>query len=139
LWTIYNLVPDGSLLLETTLEGKRILSNTFEFYQGATLGGDADLRGFRDQRFTGKHSFFQQSNVRASIGQIKNPFAPVYYGIQAGFDYGRIWMPNETSTQWHNSYGGGFWFKTAHLVMGNVAYFKSSDGGRLSFRMVYNF
>ena len=139
LWTIYNLVPDGSLLLETTLEGKRILSNTFEFYQGATLGGDADLRGFRDQRFTGKYSFFQQSNVRASIGQIKNPFAPVYYGIQAGFDYGRIWMPNETSTQWHNSYGGGFWFKTAHLVMGNVAYFKSSDGGRLSFRMVYNF
>jgi len=139
LWSIYNLSPDGSLLFETTLEGKRILSNQFEFYQAATLGGDADLRGFRDQRFTGKNSFFQQSNLRASIGQIKNPFVPIYYGVQVGFDYGRVWMPLETSTKWHQSFGGGIWFKAAQLIMGNVAYFQSSDGGRLSFRMIYNF
>ena len=139
IWAIYSLLPNQSLLLETRLEGKRILSNQFEFYQAATLGGDADLRGFRDQRFTGKNSFFQQSNLRASIGQIKNPFVPIYYGVQVGFDYGRVWMPLETSTKWHQSFGGGIWFKAAQLIMGNVAYFQSSDGGRLSFRMIYNF
>jgi hypothetical protein len=28
-----------------------LLNTNFEFYQGATLGGDYDLRGFRNERF----------------------------------------------------------------------------------------
>jgi hypothetical protein len=139
LWTIYQILPDASLLLETSLQGKRILSNTFEFYQAATLGGDTDLRGFRDQRFTGKNAFFQQTNLKYKIGQLKNPFAPIYYGLNFGSDYGRVWMPFETSTKWHQSVGGGIWFNAAHLVLANAGYFRSSDGGRISFGMRYNF
>jgi hypothetical protein len=34
------------------------LNINYEFYQGATLGGDYDLRGFRNQRFL-ENQFFK--------------------------------------------------------------------------------
>jgi hypothetical protein len=43
------------------------LNNNYEFYQGATLGGDYDLRGFRNQRFL-EINLFQSSDIRYAIG-----------------------------------------------------------------------
>ena len=43
---------------------KKIFNNNYEFYQGATLGGDYDLRGFRNQRFLGDAAYFQSSDLR---------------------------------------------------------------------------
>lgn len=55
----------AGFIFKTKIETKVLLSNDFEFYQGATIGVDLSLRGFRAKRFGGKQSFFQSfiSNI----------------------------------------------------------------------------
>ena len=102
----HKITKSNKLVIATLLKGKKLLNNNFEFYQGATLGGDYDLRGFRNERFLGKQSFFQSSDLRWNVGSIKS-IIPMQYGILAGFDYGRVWLDGEDSQQWHQSVGGG--------------------------------
>lgn len=136
---VYKIVSDASVLFQTKLESKALLSEDFEFYQAATIGGDFSLRGFRTERFTGKQSFFQSSDVKFNLGTLKNPFVPIKYGCLLGFDYGRVWIPSETSKRWHTSWGGGVWFLNTQIFASHISYFNSSDGGRLTFGVDFNF
>jgi outer membrane protein assembly factor BamA len=136
---VYKLIPSAQCVFETTLRTKSLFGTTYEFYQAASVGGDYDLRGFRENRFTGRTAFTQTSDIRYSIGQIKNPFAPVTYGAFVGFDYGRVWIPTETSDVWHTSTGIGIWFTSSNFIASKVSYFHSEDGGRIAFGMKFNF
>jgi hypothetical protein len=136
----HKIDPNGKLVVATLLKGKAILNNNFEFYQGATLGGDYDLRGFRNERFVGKQSFYQSSDVRWSIGQINKTIVPLTYGILAGFDYGRVWLDGEISDKWHQSYGGGFWLNGLNIITARITYFKSAiEKARLAFGLGFGF
>lgn len=135
----YKLVPDASIIFQTKLETKFLFSNQFMFFQGATLGGDASLRGFRTERFNGKQSFMQSSDLKLNLGIIKNPFIPINYGLLLGLDYGRVWVPFETSDRWHTALGGGVWFLNNQLFKSHFSYFNSFEGGRLSFGLDFNF
>ncbi|UQD57424.1 metallophosphoesterase [Flavobacterium sp. K5-23] len=131
---------DGKIVLATLLKGKAILNNNFEFYQGATLGGDYDLRGFRNERFLGNKSFFQSSDLRFTIGKIRKNLIPMSYGLFGGYDYGRIWLDGETSDMWHQSVGGGLWLNGLNIVTARVAFFKSTDDdARISFGLGFGF
>jgi hypothetical protein len=136
---VYKLIPSAQWVFDTTLRTKSLFGTTYEFYQAASVGGDYDLRGFRENRFTGRTAFTQTSDIRYSIGQIKNPFAPVTYGAFVGFDYGRVWIPTETSDVWHTSTGIGIWFTSSNFIASKVSYFHSEDGGRIAFGMKFNF
>jgi hypothetical protein len=136
---IYKIIPDATIILQTKLESKFILSRNYEFFQGATIGGDFSLRGFRMERFTGKQSYFQSSDLKFNLGTIKNPFVPIKYGCLIGLDYGRVWLPTETSNRWHTSWGGGLWFLNNQILKSHISYFNSSDGGRLTFGIDFNF
>jgi hypothetical protein len=130
----------GKLVLATLLKGKVLLNNNYEFYQGATLGGDYDLRGFRNQRFLGKQSFFQSSDIRYALGDIKNSIIPMSFGIFGGFDYGRVWLDGETSNKWHQSIGGGIWLNGLSTLTTRLTYFKSAnDEGRITFGLGFGF
>lgn len=128
---LHSLTQNKKLVWSTYAKAKWLLGNDFEFYQMATLGGNTDLRGFSFNRFYGKNSFFQTSDLRYEIGKIKNSILPLTYGVFGGFDVGRVWIPNEYSKKWHNSYGGGFWLNAVDAISVNMSYFTSSDGGRL--------
>lgn len=130
----------GTFVLATLLKGKLLLNDNFEFYQGAVLGGDYDLRGFRNERFLGKQSFFQSSDLRISLGKIKGSLLPMTYGILGGFDYGRVWLDGENSNTWHRSYGGGLWLNSLKAVTARITYFKSEiDKARLAFGLGFGF
>ncbi len=128
---LHHLTPNQKLVWSSYAKAKWLLGNDYEFYQMSTLGGNTDLRGFRFNRFYGKNSFYQTSDLRYEIGKIKNTILPLSYGFFGGFDLGRVWVPHEKSNQWHNSYGGGFWLNAVNAISANVSYFTSSDGGRL--------
>lgn len=134
---VHKLTRNQRLVFNTTLKGKTLISDGFEFYQAAVLGGDNDLRGFRRERFTGKHMFFQSSDVRLTLGTWKSMLAPTKYGLMGGFDYGRVWIKGEESEKWHNSYGGGIFINAANLATASLSYFQSSDGGRIAFRLLF--
>jgi hypothetical protein len=57
----------------------------------------------------------------------------------AGFDYGRVWLPNEDSDQWHTSYGGGLFVNAADLASLRLALFNSDDGIRFTFGLGFGF
>ncbi|MFH6934683.1 metallophosphoesterase [Flavobacterium sp. FlaQc-30] len=131
---------NGKLVLATYLKGKAILNNNYEFYQGAALGGDTDLRGYRNDRFLGNSYFSQSSDLRLSLGKIERTVAPLTYGILGGFDYGRIWLDGENSRKWHQDYGGGLWLNAINVLTARISYFKSPDEvGRVIFGAAYSF
>ncbi len=135
----YRLSSDGRLVFATKLKGHINFGDDFEFYQAANLGANNGLRGFRFQRFNGKTSFFQNSDVRLSLRKVNAGFLPFIPGIFAGFDYGRVWMPDEDSNTWHNSYGGGLFLNAAGIMSANLGVFDSSDGLRFSFGLGFGF
>lgn len=131
----------GKIVLATLLKAKAILNNNFEFYQGATLGGDYDLRGFRNQRFLGNQSFFNSTDLRFSIGKIKNSIIPMSYGFFGGYDYGRVWLDGETSNKWHQATGGGLWLNGLNVITARLTYFKANadDEARITFGLGFGF
>ncbi|MFL9831016.1 metallophosphoesterase [Flavobacterium sp. ST-87] len=130
----------GNIVFATLVKGKAILNNNFEFYQAAALGGDYDLRGFRNQRFIGNQSFFQSSDIRFTIGKIKNSIIPMSYGLFGGYDYGRVWLDGEDSNKWHQSAGGGLWLNGINTVTARLSYFKSADDkARIAFGLGFGF
>ena len=136
----HKIDSNGKLVLATLLKGKAILNNHYEFYQGAALGGDTDLRGYRNERFLGSSYFSQSTDLRLSIGKIQKTIAPLTYGILGGFDYGRIWLDGENSRKWHQDYGGGLWLNAINVLTARITYFKSPDEtGRVIFGAAYSF
>ncbi|UII80332.1 phosphoesterase [Flagellimonas sp. CMM7] len=126
----------GILVYATKFKAQFNLSDEFEFYQAATLGDGngrgGGLRGFRHERFSGKKSYYQNSDLRLSLGRIKNSIFPISFGAYGAFDYGRVWVEDDNSGKWHNTPGAGLYFNLAGFTTANVGYFDSDDGGRLN-------
>ncbi|WP_053992388.1 metallophosphoesterase [Mangrovimonas sp. TPBH4] len=135
----HKLNHSGKLVLATTLKGHVNMGNDFEFYQAAAIGGLDGLRGFRNQRFTGKTAFYQNTDVRYSFSNLKTALVPIKIGMYGGFDYGRVWWTNEDSDRWHNSYGGGLFVNGADLLTANLGIFGSVDGPRVAFGLGFGF
>jgi hypothetical protein len=136
----HKIDANGQFVLATILKSKVLFNTNFEFYQGATLGGDYDLRGFRNERFLGKASFYQSTDLRWNIGKIKKSIIPMSYGVLGGFDYGRVWLNGEDSDKWHQSVGGGIWINGLNVITGRITYFKSTDDrARVTFGLGYGF
>lgn len=111
----------------------------FEFYQAANLGGNTGLRGFRNQRFTGKNSLVFNEDLRYSFKDIKTRFLPLKLGVFGGYDLGRVWIENDTDNTWQQSYGGGMWVNILDTVNTDLMLFNSTDGLRFSFAFGFKF
>lgn len=135
----YKLIPSGKLVLATKWKAHFNIGDDFEFYQAASIGGVDGLRGFRNERFTGKKSFYQNSDLRLSLGKVRTGILPAAIGLYGGFDYGRVWNPNEDSNVWHTSYGGGFFLDAAGVASIRAAVFNSNDGIRVAFGFGFGF
>ena len=135
----HKLNQSGSLVFATKLGGEAILGDDFELYHAAQLGGEADLRGFRRERFTGNYSVYQSTDLRLLLGKFKTSVIPLKYGITGGFDYGRIWVKDDTSDKWHNSVGGSFFVSGLETFTANLGYYSSADGGRIAFVLGFAF
>lgn len=130
----YNaLITSEKLVLKTNIQTKFNIGNRFEFYQGAILGGNSGLRGFREERFVGRSSLVGSADVRYSFNEFKIELFPLQIGIYTGGDLGRVWTPIEDSEQWHTSYGGGLWANGPGGVGGTFSLFNSVEGTRFTF------
>ncbi|WP_420551647.1 ShlB/FhaC/HecB family hemolysin secretion/activation protein [Tenacibaculum aiptasiae] len=136
-----NLVQNRSLVFASEIGTHINIGNRFEFYQGATLGGDKSLRGFNRQRFTGTESFYHSNDLRLRFGRLNTGIIPMKIGITGGFDYGRVWSPySPNSTTWHTSYGGSVWLSGIDLFTMNISYFQgNSNEDRFAFGIGFSF
>ncbi|WP_339841701.1 hypothetical protein [uncultured Maribacter sp.] len=135
----HKLTKSGSVVFATKLGGEILIGDDFEFYHAATIGGNTSLRGFRNERFTGKQSFYQNTDLRFPLGGVRTSLVPFRFGFTGSFDYGRVWTANETSKKWHNSVGGSLWLIGAEAFTTNLGYFSSVDGGRVVFTLGFSF
>jgi hypothetical protein len=135
----YKLIPSGQLVLATNFKAHLNLSDDFEFYQGATLGADNGLRGYRNQRFTGRSAFSQSTDIRWNFIGLKTGLIPINLGIYGGADYGRVWIENDNLDIWNNSFGGGLFVSMSQMMTANISAFNSDDGLRLAFKLGFGF
>ena len=134
----HKITHDGRLTIASMVKGKAVFGDGYEFYQAAFLGGDQDLRGYRFGRFTGEQAFLQSTDLRMNLMRVRT-FVPLRLGVFVGYDYGRIWMKNETSDKWHNAVGGGIWVNGAKSITGTLSFFKGEDPGRIVFGLNFGF
>ncbi|QTE24072.1 metallophosphoesterase [Polaribacter cellanae] len=142
----HKLIPNGKLVLASKIDGHFTFGNDFEFYQAATIGGNEGLRGYRNERFTGKNAFYHTTDIRYNISNLRTAILPINIGIYAGFDYGKVWgspnnvvfAPLKSSTP-NTSYGGGFFLNAANILTTSVGAFNSSDGLRITFSLGFDF
>lgn len=126
----YPIIRNDKLTLSTLWKANIISNNDFEFYQAAGIGGKNGLRGYRNERFSGKSSYYQNTDLRLNLFNFNAGILPAKFGIFNGFDYGRVWLEGDNSNQWHTAYGGGVFANAAGLFLFQTSYFASDDGGR---------
>lgn len=81
----------------------------YEFFQAQTLGGSANLRGYRRSRFSGDAIFYSNTDLRIRLFDLKTYLFPASGGILGFYDVGRVWHSTKSSDLWHSGKGFGFW------------------------------
>ena len=110
---------------------------TTPFFDLHYLGQKSDLRGFRQNRFTGETLAFVNTDLRIQL--VDNPRALIPYklGVNLFFDTGKVFESLEpvNDVGWHQGYGAGIYFVplrdrfTIQVSMG----FSNEESGLLRF------
>jgi outer membrane protein assembly factor BamA len=87
------------------------------FFQKLYLGGNKNLRGFRNFRFAGESMAYHNLELRLKLFDFSSYLFPGTVGLIGFNDVGRVWADGESSTKWHNGSGGGFYLVPAKLVL----------------------
>ena len=111
----------------------------FEFYQANTIGGFENLRGYWRSRFTGQSSFFQNTDIRWKITDLKGYVFRGALGIYGFFDDGRVWIKNEHSNAFHTGYGGGIYYIPYSTMAINLYYASSRETNTFTLRTGFLF
>ena len=98
------------------------------FYQSAYIGGHENLLGFRQYRFAGQHSFYNNLEVRIKLADIASYIIPGQFGITGLWDIGRVWVKHDNSSKWHNGIGGGIYFAPASVIVLSFVVAHSGEG-----------
>lgn len=122
------LTNSGNLVFQTVAEGRVIFGDNYYFYHSSFLGGNNGLRGYRNERFSGKNSLYDSSNLKLKVASFKTGLIPIDFGLYGGFDVGRVWTQDDPSKKWHTSQGGGIWFGGLSTLSLQAACFNSDEG-----------
>lgn len=123
-----SLVPNWLTLANRTGGGINF-GDKFEFYQAQYLGSDDNLRGFRKERFAGKSKLYNQTELRLKLANLKTYLFPASFGIFTFFDFGRVWVKNDTDQKLLAGYGGGIWFAPLRKFVLAFSWGYSKEGG----------
>lgn len=131
-FSFYIPVKDSSIVIANRIAGGTTLGDA-AFYQQLKLGGPVNLRGYNLNRFTGKSMVYHNLELRTKLFDFTSYIAPGTVGLIGFNDVGRVWMPGERSTKWHNGYGGGLYIIPAELVLLQALIGRSVEGAKVYF------
>ncbi|MFA6084085.1 hypothetical protein [Mucilaginibacter sp.] len=109
------------------------------YYQQLKLGGLHTLRGYHTWRFTGKTMAYNDLELRLKVLDFNSYLFPGSVGILGFNDLGRVWSPNESSSQWHDGYGFGVYLIPADLISIQFSKGYSKEGSISYLSIGYNF
>lgn len=98
------------------------------FFQHIQLGGVNSLRGFNSRRFTGKTGLYHNLDLRLKLFNFTSYLVPGTVGMIAFNDVGRVWQSGESSSRWHQGYGGGLYVMPGNqfLIQGTLGFSKEA-------------
>jgi hypothetical protein len=108
------------------LAGNHLIGE-FPFYQANTIGGNTNLRGYDNRRFSGRSSVYSNNELRFELFDFYDYYLGGKVGATAFFDVGRVWTDGENSDVWHKGYGGGLWFNIFDAFLLSAYYGTSTD------------
>jgi len=111
----------------------------YQFYQTQTLGALENLRGYRKDRFTGGEAFYHNIDLRIKLTDFSTYLFPGSFGMVLFNDVGRVWQQGETSHQWHDGYGGGFWISPLQKFVFQASYGQGTDGGVVLIKLGFQY
>lgn len=98
------------------------------FYQAQYLGGQGNLLGYRQYRFAGQQSLYNNLELRIKLGDLVSYVLPGRVGVLGFYDIGRVWKNNENSNLWHQGIGGGVYFAPASFAVIRFVMGHSTEG-----------
>ncbi|MDT8340538.1 MAG: hypothetical protein RQ751_03415 [Longimicrobiales bacterium] len=101
--------PESALMFIVRGGGEKIWGEA-PWHRNAFLGGSRDLRGWEQNRFSGDAAVFGSGEIVLRLGYPRL-LLPIETGIFAFGDVGRVYLDGESPGGWHESAGGGLWFK----------------------------
>ena len=128
----------SSIVFSDRIGGTIGLGNA-AFYQSAFVGGQGNLLGYRQYRFAGKHSAYNNMEIRMKVADVANYIIAGQFGIIGFWDVGRVWQNNDNSGKWHHGTGGGIYFAPASLVALSFLMGNSKEGWYPYFTMGLRF
>lgn len=99
----------NSIVIANRIGGGATVGST-TFYQSLFLGGHENLLGYRQYRFAGQYSAYDNIELRIRLANVGSYVLPGQFGLLGFFDIGRVWEKNDRSDKWHNGAGGGIYF-----------------------------
>jgi hypothetical protein len=112
---------DRGLTLMLKAGGQRVFGS-YPFFESAFIGGKTPfnpleagggsaVRGLPAQRYAGDGSLFGNAEVYLTLTKAFIT-VPGRLGIMGFYDTGRVYLEGESSSTWHDGYGGGIFFVT---------------------------
>ena len=126
-------LPFNQFRKQTTLALRAGYAGNFgdyNFYQANFLSGLNELRGVTRNRFAGKSAFYYNTEIRKSLKKVQSYVIPFDVGVLVHGDLGRVWVDDDQSDRWHNSFGAGMFFNILDMFA-LVGTYSISDVDRL--------
>lgn len=106
----------------------------YKFYQANSLGNNTNLRGFRNNRFSGHSYLYQNMELRFKLTNFRNYIFTGNLGAFGFFDSGRVFSDNPELSTWHKAYGPGVWINFYNKFMLSTSYGMSKEGNYISLK-----
>ncbi len=112
---------------------------SYPFFESAFLGGEGSLRGFPKNRFAGDGSLLGSAELRLYLFKFFFQ-VPIYFGITALDDVGKVFISGSESKLWHNAYGGGIWISVINPgFLFSLNYTRSAEDSGIYFTSGFSF
>lgn len=106
----------------------------YKFFQANSLGGNTNLRGFRNNRFSGRSYLYQNTEIRFKVSHFRNYIFTGDMGLFGFFDSGRVYSDLPDSSKWHKGYGPGVWLNIYNKILVSSGYGFSKEGHYLTLK-----
>jgi hypothetical protein len=127
-FTWYQKVDSAAVLVFSDRIGGGISIGSPAFYQSMFLGGQGNLLGYLQNRFSGRNMVYNNLQFRLRLANIAGYILPGQLGATGFYDTGRVWVSNDHSDKWHQGSGGGLYFAPASLTVIQVLAGHSGEG-----------
>jgi hypothetical protein len=98
------------------------------FYKMVYLGQSTGLRGWQNNRFTGRYTTSFSSELRIQLTDFTSTFVPLKIGIKGFFDFGRVYSDLDVTQDLFTGYGFGLYIiPISQSLAINISYGMSQE------------